>query len=299
MDDQAIYKTILDRVAEGVYLVDRDRRITYWNRGAERITGFPAESVIGLRCADNILNHINDKGEKLCRQGCPLQASMQDGQPRQAEVFLHHALGHRLPVVVHAEPVTDENGTITGAVETFSDNSILFNLENNTRCLQQLVERDPLTGIASRQNILDRLELNLLESRSLHTPFGLLYMDLDHFKSINDEYGHENGDRVLKMAANSISHNLRAGDAVGRLGGEEFLAILRETDLKVLRAVAEKLRIMILNSLIVLGENLLQITVSIGATILRAEDTTQVAIQRADELMYQSKKNGRNRVTIE
>jgi diguanylate cyclase (GGDEF)-like protein/PAS domain S-box-containing protein len=299
MENSTFYKNILDNVFDGIYMVDRERRITYWNKGAERITGFKAESVLGKKCADNILNHINEKGELLCLNGCPLQATILDGQPHEMEVYLHHAQGHRLPVAVHAEPITDEHGNIIGAVETFTDNSMMLSIENKAHELQQLVDRDALTGLGSRQDILNRLEISLVEMRTLHTKFGLLYMDLDHFKNINDVFGHENGDKVLKMVANSIRHSLRSGDEVGRLGGEEFLAIIRDADEKKLKTVAEKLRIMILNSLIAVEEQLLQISVSIGATMLKMDDTSECAIQRADEMMYNSKKMGRNRVTID
>ncbi len=101
------------------------------------------------------------------------------------------------------------------------------------------------------------------------------------------------------MAANSIKHSIRNSDDVGRLGGEEFLVIIRDTNSSSLQEVAEKLRIMIFNSLLVIDERLLQITVSIGATMLRMDDTSETAIKRADELMYISKENGRNRVSTD
>lgn len=292
------YKEILDKVFDGVYLVDRERRITYWNKGAERITGFQADTVVGKKCADNILNHINDEGVCLCLEGCPLEATILDGQPRQAEVFLHHAQGHRIPVVLHAEPLKDETGKVIGAVETFTDNSALFTVEKRASRLQEQVDQDTLTGLGSRLYILNRLETGLMEVKNLHARIGLLYLDLDHFKKINDEFGHESGDQVLQMAANSIRHSLRVGDTIGRWGGEEFVAILNEVDEKTLKTVAEKLRVMILNSLLIIKDQLVQVTVSIGGTLMKNEDTPEAAIQRADELMYQSKRNGRNRVTI-
>jgi diguanylate cyclase (GGDEF)-like protein/PAS domain S-box-containing protein len=298
MEKASLYKNILDSVFDGVYMVDYETRITYWNKGAERITGFQADAVIGRKCADNILNHINENGDHLCVQGCPLNATIMDGQPRQAEVFLKHAMGHRLPIILHAEPIKDDLGQIVGAVETFTDNSAIFSLENRTHQLQELVDRDALTDVASRRQVLNRLEASLIEVRTLKTRFGLIFLDLDHFKNINDEFGHDNGDKVLQMTANSIRHALRRDDVVGRFGGEEFLVILREVDEKILRSVAEKLRIMILNSLIFLDQKLVQVTVSIGGTLLNEKDTPELAIKRADEKMYQSKLGGRNRVTI-
>lgn len=299
MDQNSQYKEILDKVFDGVYLVDRERRITFWNKGAERITGFHADSVVGKKCADNILNHINDEGVCLCQDGCPLEATILDDQPRQAEVFLHHALGHRVPIVLHAEPIKDEIGKVIGAVETFTDNSALFTVEKRASRLQEQVDQDPLTGVGSRLYIQNMLETSLMELRSLHSRFGLLFLDIDHFKNINDEFGHENGDKVLQMTANSIRYSLRVGDAIGRWGGEEFIAIINEADEKILKTVAEKLRVMILNSLLIINEQLVQVTVSVGGTLLKNEDTPETAIQRADELLVQSKRDGRNRVMVD
>ncbi len=298
MNQNLQYKEILDKVFDGVYLVDRERRITFWNKGAERITGFQADVVVGKKCADNILNHINEQGVCFCREGCPLDATILDGQPRQVQLFMHHALGHRVPIIVHTEPIKNQKGNIVGAVETFTDNSVLFTIEKRASQLQELVDQDTLTKVGSRQFIKNVLETSLMGLHVLHARMGILFLDIDHFKKINDEFGHENGDKVLQMTANSIRHSLRAGDAIGRWGGEEFVAIINEADEKILKMVSEKLRIMILNSLLIINDQLVQVTVSIGATLLKNEDTPETAIRRADELMFQSKRNGRNRVTI-
>jgi diguanylate cyclase (GGDEF)-like protein/PAS domain S-box-containing protein len=298
MDQNSQYKEILDNVFDGVYMVDRERRITFWNKGAERITGFKTVGVVGKKCADNILNHINEQGVCLCLEGCPLEATIMDGQPRQAEVFLHHVQGHRVPIVLHAEAIKDETGKILGAVETFTDNTALFTIERRANRLQGLVDQDALTKVGSRLYITNILETSLMEVHALHAKIGILFLDIDHFKKINDEFGHENGDKVLKMTANSIRKSLRAGDTIGRWGGEEFIAIINDADEKILKSVAEKLRIMILNSLLMINDQIVQVTVSVGATLLKNEDLPETAVKRADELMYQSKRNGRNRVTI-
>jgi diguanylate cyclase (GGDEF)-like protein/PAS domain S-box-containing protein len=298
MDQNSQYKEILDNVFDGVYMVDRERRITFWNKGAERISGFKTDGVVGKKCADNILNHINEQGLCICLKGCPLEATIMDGQPRQAEVFLHHAQGHRVPIVLHAEAIKDEKGSILGAVETFTDNTAIFTIEKRASRLQGLVDQDALTKVGSRLYITNILETSLMEVHTLHAKIGILFLDIDYFKKINDEFGHENGDKVLQMTANSIRKSLRIGDAVGRWGGEEFITIINDADEKILKAVAEKLRIMILNSLLMIDNQIVQVTVSVGATLLKNEDTPEKAVQRADELMYQSKRNGRNRVTI-
>src|SRR5512146_1588532 len=101
-DEKDFYKDIIDNLYDGIYFVDRDRVITYWNKGAERITGYSSTQTIGRSCRDNLLNHVTASGIQLCQNHCPLAAVMEDGKEREVEVFLHHANGHRLPVAIRA-----------------------------------------------------------------------------------------------------------------------------------------------------------------------------------------------------
>jgi PAS domain S-box-containing protein len=97
---------ILDNLFdEAVYFVDADRRISFWNRSAERLTGFTSSEVVGSRCKDDILNHVDDKGMRLCENGCPVSMVLEDGVPREARVFLHHKDGHRIPIRARILPI--------------------------------------------------------------------------------------------------------------------------------------------------------------------------------------------------
>ena len=118
--DTKFYQDLLDQVSDGVYFVTLDRRITYWNGGAERITGYSADEVQGHSCAEGILRHVNGAGRQLCVQGCPLRAVMKDGKPREAHVYLHHKDGQRIPVTVRGQALRDADGEIVGSVEVFS-----------------------------------------------------------------------------------------------------------------------------------------------------------------------------------
>ena len=113
---------VLDSLHDGVYCVDRDQRITYWNNAAQRITGFHWEEVLGSCCAANILRHVEPDGRELCG-GCPLGHTLQDGKVREESVLLHHKHGYRVPVQIRTSPVFDDAGAIMGAVELFTDNS--------------------------------------------------------------------------------------------------------------------------------------------------------------------------------
>jgi diguanylate cyclase (GGDEF)-like protein/PAS domain S-box-containing protein len=298
-DNKDFYKDIIDNFYDGVYFVDRERVITYWNKGAERITGYTAGQTIGRACRDNLLNHVTANGVELCNSNCPLAAVMEDGNPREAEVFLHHRDGHRVPIIVRATALRDEQGDIIGAIETFSNNRNVMSARRQLREMRHIVHTDRLTGIGNRRLVEGRLHAVIAECAHNDTSAGLLFLDIDHFKRINDTYGHYVGDRVLSMVTATFNHSLRATDTIGRWGGEEFVAILNNINTDaMLRQVAGKVRTLVELSRLDLDGQSLTVTVSIGATRLRPGDTPESLVERADGLMYQSKKAGRNCVTI-
>ena len=123
-------------------------------------------------------------------------------------------------------------------------------------------------------------------------------MDIDHFKKFNDTYGHDVGDHVLKYVARTLSQNLRPFDVVGRWGGEEFIAIIRNMTRQQLEAMGNRLRILVESSYIQSGNEKLRVSMSIGATLVRDDDDREALLKRADTLLYESKKAGRNCLTI-
>lgn len=298
-DEKDFYKAIIDNLSEGVYFVDRDRVITYWNKGAERITGYSSAQTLGRACRDNLLNHVTADGLELCKHNCPLAAAMEDGNEREAEVFVHHAQGHRLPIVIRASPIRDPSGNIIGAVESFSNNASVIDTRSKLRALRREATTDSLTGVGNRKYLEGRLSAAIAEYQNSTDNAALLFIDVDHFKQVNDTYGHNTGDAVLCMVAKTLRLAVRATDTVGRWGGEEFIAILYGLREKaILKAAAEKIRTLVeCSRLNVTGQGL-SVTVSIGGTLLLPGDTPESLVWRADRLMYRSKQAGRNRVTI-
>ncbi len=299
-EDKDFYKDIIDNLYDGVYFVDRDRIITYWNNGAERITGYKSRQVVGISCSNNVLNHVTAEGVNLCKNGCPLAACMQDGQPREADVFLHPADGHRVPVLIRAAPLRDADGNITGAVETFSSDTGLKSVRRELQELRRTVQIDVLTGVGNRRYFKRRLRGVIAElDQQADLTAALLFIDIDHFKRCNDSYGHGLGDKVLKMLAATLRHNLRETDAIARWGGDEFVAILYDVaTADEVHAVAEKLRILTETSRLDVEDASISITISIGATLFQPMDTSESVLRRADALMYQSKQSGGNAVQM-
>jgi len=292
------FEDLIENLFDGVYYVDRNRTITYWNAGAERITGYARDDVLGKTCAANILRHIDDTGTELCHNGCPLAATLVDGQNREISVYLHHNSGHRLPVSVRVSPLRDADGNITGAAEVFTENAELHQVLKDLEALRFKVNRDELTGISNRRAAEAALKTRLFELQQFGTPLGLIFLDIDHFKQINDTYGHAVGDQVLRLAANTITAALRRGDLLARWGGEEFLVLLADVDAALLARAAERVRVFIERSFLMLGGKKLSFTASLGATLALPEDTPESLVARADVLMYRSKETGRNRVSF-
>ncbi len=185
---------LLNSLADGVYFVDLDRRVTYWNKATERISGFVSQEVLGNSCADNILHHVDDEATELCTHGCPLAATMEDGQVREVEVYIHRKFGHRVPVAIRAAPMRDVNGEIVGAVEVFSNNSKNIDVLKEMEELRREVFHDKLTGVTNRRFAaitLENYERTMSESG---VPFGVVFVDIDHFKKVNDTWSHAAGD---------------------------------------------------------------------------------------------------------
>jgi diguanylate cyclase (GGDEF)-like protein/PAS domain S-box-containing protein len=293
---QDFYQALLEELIEGIYYVDRDRNILFWNRAAERITGFTKKEVIGKSCRDNLLIHVDDGGRHLCLDSCPLQAALDDGEPREAEVFLHHKDGHRVPVFVRICPIRSEEDGVVGAVELFSDNSARLEMTGKLAVLEREVQIDPLTQAANRRYTEHVLHACYDEYRRFSWPFAVLFVDVDNFKAVNDTFSHEIGDRVLSMVAKTLMSNVRSFDHVGRWGGEEFLVILKNLDYRTMTVTAEKLRLLVSHSIFWHGERAVSVTVSIGAALVNDRDDPASLVGRADRLMYQSKEGGRNRV---
>lgn len=297
--DNLIFKTLLDNVHDGVYFVDPKRRIRYWNRSAERITGYAAAEVVGHSCADNILMHVDESGNQLCKGHCPLAATIKDGEQRQARVYLHHKEGHRVPVQVSTAQIRNENGAeVLGGLETFYDATAMMAALEDIDDLRSQALICPLTGVGNRKYAEQILEQKVEEMKRLHYALAVIFIDVDHFKTFNDKYGHDVGDVVLKMVARTLAGGLRGGDLLARWGGEEFIAILPRLPKPEVGRLAERLRILVENSARDVSKGKLSVTVSAGAYTLRLDDTPKTAIANADKLMYQSKQQGRNRVTV-
>lgn len=280
--------------------MDNDRRILYWNEGACRLTGYKSEEIVGRHCQDDILCHVDQGGKRLCQEGCPLTASIGDGEPHEASVFLLHKEGRRVPVNVRVQPIRESDGTIIGAIEVFSDDSLQNDSRRKLEALNRLAFLDDLTQLPNRRFLEMSVRSALTEFEMHKDPFGVLMLDLDNFKAINDSFGHSCGDRALQQAAQTLAGSLRPTDTVGRWGGDEFLAIVRNVNSESLRELAERSAVLTAETSIPSEDGrLISLSISVGAALSRPGETADGLIRRADALMYQSKSSGGARAATE
>jgi len=292
--DNAFYKQMLDHLAEAVYFVDSDRKLLYWNRAAEQLTGYEASEVVGSHCQDEILDHRNLQNKSLCLDHCPLVACMHSGNSVEKRVFLKRKDGLRLPVDVRVVPIRGVDNQILGAVEVFHDVSAELETEQINTELRQLIRVDPLTGIPNRLALDEALERECERFGRYGTPVTLIYFDLDGFKKINDQYGHTTGDKVLRWVSRLLDMSLRRSDILGRYGGEEFLVLLSASHLEEGVRLAEHLRQLLMSQMF--QELEAAVTASFGVAELCPGESYHDLVNRADHAMYSAKQQGRNRV---
>ncbi len=289
---------LFDQLFDGLVEVDPRGRVMRWNRTAERMTGYAASKVLGKSFLKQPAKHVSPSGRELPETRQPLLQTAKDGIPRDALAYITHAEGYRLTLITRCFPVFDGREHPVGAIELFNDNKALIAAFHVAETTDETIVFDPLTGIGNRSHIESKIRSALDGFKSRQVPFGILFIDIDHFKLFNDTRGHLAGDKLLRLVANTIRNNLRMSDSCGRWGGEEFIALVYGLDLRGLGKVAEKLRLTIQESRMPENGVEMGVTVSIGATLVRSPDNLHSVIDRADRLMYRSKRDGRNRVSL-
>lgn len=242
--------------------------------------------------------HVDGQGVLLCKDLCPLAATMQDGVERTSDVYLRHRDGHRVSVNIRITPLRNERGEITGGVEVFADNSQKLSAIARMEAFEKLAYLDPLTGTANRRYAEIALHARHEEFQRYGWPFGVVFIDIDRFKCINDECGHAAGDEVLKMVAKTLMNSARSFDVVARWGGDEFIAVIANVEKEQLIAAARRFRTLVEQSSRFSGP-VQQVTISVGVTLARSDDTEATVLERADRFLYTSKTAGKNRVTTD
>jgi diguanylate cyclase (GGDEF)-like protein/PAS domain S-box-containing protein len=292
LQDPEMLRSILESLQTGLYLVDRDRRILLWNDGAERISGYLRQDVIGRYCRDNILVHCDESNRILCGFECPLNDTMHDGEPRVAEIYLLHREGHRVPVRVRAVPIRDRHGSIIGAAETFEERYLLPDPERRDNCFATAPCMDEMSGLPDHALVesLLRENINLFAEHAI--PFALLCVQIDQLDHFTATHGREAGNAILSAVARTLKNTLRPCDPVGRWAEDRFLAIVPYCAGSTVEQVGERLKNVVGFAAIPWWGDRVSITISVGATSVCAGDDAGSIVSRAEKALEQSLASG-------
>ena len=282
LNNPRVFETAVDSLDVGVYLVDRHRKIVYWNRGAERISGYLRQDVTGRFCRDDILVHSDENEAVLCGTDCPLAGCMRDGQPREATVYLRHQAGHRVPVRVRGVPLRDEAGNICGAAEIFEERRVIPKSERRQNILGTHGCLDEATELPNRDLMTSYLrgQLDLFSSHGL--PFGVLLIQPDRLQLFQSAHGHEAVRSILRVFSHTMREVLRATDFLGRWEGDQFLAILPMCAENFVEKVGHRLKSTVSGSGIHWWGDRLSVAVEVASTSAIAGDTVESIVSRLD-----------------
>ncbi|MBM81456.1 MAG: hypothetical protein CMJ78_12815 [Planctomycetaceae bacterium] len=292
------YLYLLERLYDGFYLINSDGRFVVWNGGAQELFGYDAQELLQQRWADGALAYRDKYDEEKPIDQLPLASVVRTGRPQTSQMKVQQKDGGWLFVELQTVPIVDHQGELKGVAEIFRDIERGGRRSGEYRELKLAASRDALTNVANRGELETQLAVALAEY-SKHPkadPFSVIFLDVDHFKSVNDTHGHAVGDQVLIGMAKLLQHEMYSGELVARYGGEEFVVICPDTPMSQALSRAERLRLAVANAKLSEVDDL-KVTSSFGVTVVEPGDSVESILRRADKALYLSKENGRNQTT--
>jgi len=274
-------KWIISAIGDGISIQDINYIIVYQNKIHNHIFG----NHVGEYCYKAYQLRDN-----LCEE-CPVAQTLKDGKIHTVQYELKTTKGVTY-LEIKASPLKDSKGELIAGIEIVRD---ITKHKQAEKELEILATTDKLTGAYNRTKFKEIIEREIEMVKRFNTPLSMIIFDIDHFKEVNDRYGHDVGDYVLQTIADIVRENIRKIDYFVRWGGEEFMILSSETNLDKAHALAERIRKIIEKHKF---KTVRQVTVSFGVTQFKKRDTENNFIKRADDTMYKAKKEGRNRVEV-
>jgi len=314
---EAHFRMLAENMADIVWRTDAQMRFTYINAADERVRGFARQEVIGTHVRDIVAPQGQDLLDVHLKQRREMERSAHQGLALKYELPMRHKQGNEVWVEMSSVPIYGSDGHITGYQGVGRDisgrrqreTSLLLSkqqLENQLHraadeksALQELAMRDPLTGLYNRGFLDAALPRELARALREHQPLAVVMLDLDHFKKVNDQHGHAAGDEVLKALAALLKKGARESDLICRYGGEEFVAILSKVSAEQALQRVEAWRLRLADTVVVSGDVQISVTLSAGIAMFPDHgNSPEQLLGCADEMLYQSKREGRNRTSV-
>ncbi len=278
---------VFEHAQEAIIVTDPGLKIQRSNRTSSEVTGYSSEQLLGIGL-DQLFDQSSRQGDQIEL----ILHTLNRDDAWQGEINYRHADGHIIPTLQTISGVRDDQGRINHLIHIFND---ITDAKENERRMQRLASQDSLTGLPNRASLNRQIEQQLQQAAQQQQRCALLFIDLDNFKPVNDNFGHAVGDQLLKTVAKRLQHALREEDSVGRLGGDEFLVLTgnlqkpEEADVIAAKLIAHLLEPFHID------EHSINIGASIGIAYFPDDGCdTQTLTRMADEAMYAAKRQGRN-----
>lgn len=298
LDDPEIYRAVLESLETGVYIVDRNRRVRFWNEGAEQITGFLRQDVVGRFLREHLLAVGEAPKDIDSDPDDPINVAFRDGKPTVLEVSILHKSGYRVPIVLHTSPIRNNRGAVVGVSESFERNRSAQDWTRRQAMYADFGCLDAVTGLPAKSYMETQLRENLITFAEHNIPFGILLIEIDHLDQFRATRGPGVVPTIFRVVAQSLENCLRPSDVIGCWGENQFLAILMECRESEVVCVGERARKMIGSAEIEWWGDRFSVTSPLGGAGCRAEDTVELLIERAEASLQESIEKGGNRVVV-
>jgi diguanylate cyclase (GGDEF)-like protein/PAS domain S-box-containing protein len=298
LNDPAIYRTVLDSLETGVYIVDPNRRIRFWNEGAEKITGYLRQDVVGHFLRDHLLTASDGTDALDSDPDDPINIAFREGKSSLMSVSILHKEGYRLPITLRTNPIRNSRGAVIGAAESFDKITPFLDSTRRHSGLADVGCLDVLTGVAAQRFMDTQIRENLITFVEHHIPFGILLLQIDDLDQHKTKRGPGVVSTILRIIAQSLENCLRPTDILGCWEKYQFLAILTDCKETEVPLVAERARRIIGRSEIEWWGDKFSVTSPVGGAGCRIGDNVESLIARADASLQESIAKGGNRVTV-
>jgi two-component system, cell cycle response regulator len=298
LNDPEIYQAVLDSLQTGVYIVDRNRRIRFWNEGAEQITGYLRQDVVGRFLRDHLLTPADKDKDLESDPEDPLNLAFRDGKPSSMDVSILHKEGYRVPIVLRTMPIRNSHGAVVGAAESFERNRSASEWTRRQSTFADLACLDAATGVAAKSYMETQLRDHVSAFPENQAPFAILLVQIDHLEEFRASRGPGVVSTILRVIAQSIMNCVRPTDLVGCWGENQFMAILMACRESEVGLVGERVRKMICQAEIEWWGDTFTVTSPVGGAGCRPGDELETLVARAAASVEKSIVKGGNCVTV-
>ena len=274
--DSDLFQNVLEGLRFGVFLLDQQRKIFFWNDGAQAITGYQRHEVLGHTSRHNILNQCNDNACGLCGNACPFTRTLHDGKVNEMRIQMHHKEGHRIPVRICVTPIRNSHGVVLGLAQSFDEQKFAFDRDRRQHNLAAYGCMDEMTGLPNHSFTEFHLRENWASFKEYHLPFGILCIQLDQLQKFKANYGRDASDGILRVVAQTMRNSLRPSDFLGRWRDDEFLGILPNCTGRGVHIAAERIGQLVGSAGLQWWGDRLVVTTHIGQAAAQADDTVDL-----------------------